>query len=65
MVVFNFMVWGYEVIDGVKVWFEVVCLGMVLCVDIVVFVVRDGVVFVCYMLKYLRIEFYDDIFFFK
>lgn len=46
IVLFNLILWGYEVIDVVKVDLELVCLGIVLCVDIFVYVVCDVVVLV-------------------
>lgn len=44
VVVNNNLVRGFEVIDGIKVKLEEVCLKIVLCVDIFVFVLRDFVV---------------------
>lgn len=40
---FNFSLWGFEVVDVVKVDLEVLCFGVVLCVDILVFGVCDVV----------------------
>lgn len=43
IVFFNGCLEGFDVVDKIKVVFEGECLGIVFCVDLLVFVVWDGV----------------------
>lgn len=45
IVILNFSLLGFDVIDDIKVEVEKECEGIVFCVDILVFVVRDFVFF--------------------
>lgn len=44
----NLIVWGFDIIDVIKIVVEKICFGKVLCVDIIVLVIRDFVVLVCF-----------------